>query len=87
MVGQVSDTKHTFVRPIGAGPEWSYTFKNVTSNGIQSNQIRLELQVVDYKGLTSEKFRMFFVVVGELFGDEPPVVDTDNLFTTDGQKI
>ena len=87
MVGQVSDTKHTFVRPIGAGPEWSYTFKNVTSNGIQSNQIRLELQVVDYKGLTSEKFRMFFVVVGELFGDEPPVVDTDNLFTTDGQRF
>ena len=87
MVGQVSDTKHTFVRPVGAGPEWSYTFKNVTSNGIQSNQIRLELQVVDYKGLTSEKFRMFFVVVGELFGDDPPVVDTDNLFTTDGQRF
>ena len=47
----------------------------------------MELQVVDYKGLTSEKFRMFFVVVGELFGDDPPIVDTDNLFTTDGQRF
>jgi hypothetical protein len=30
---------------------------------------------------------MFFVVVGELFGDDPPVVDTDSLFTTDGQRF
>ena len=87
MVGQVSNTKHTFELPIGAGPEWSYTFKNVTSNGIQSNQVRMELQVKDYTGLTSEKFRLFFIVVGELFGDEPPVVDSDNLFTTDGQRF
>ena len=87
MVGQVSNTKHTFELPIGAGPEWSYTFKNVTSNGIQSNQVRMELQVKDYTGLTSEKFRLFFIVVGELFGDEPPVVDSDDLFTTDGQRF
>jgi hypothetical protein len=87
MVGQVSDTKHSFLRPSGAGPEWSYSFKNVTANTIQSNQIRLELVVTDFKGLQSEKFRMFFVVVGELFGDDPPVVDTDSLFTTDGQRF
>tara|TARA_B110000444_G_scaffold260947_1_gene310087 strand:+ start:7486 stop:14046 length:6561 start_codon:yes stop_codon:yes gene_type:complete len=87
MVGQVSDTKHSFVRPSGAGPEWSYAFKNVTANNIQTNQIRLELVVTDFKGLQSEKFRMFFVVVGELFGDDPPVVDSDNLFTTDGQRF
>ena len=87
MVGQVSDTKHSFVLPVGAGPEWSYNFKNVTANSIQSNQIRLELVVTDFKGLQSEKFRMFFVVVGELFGDDPPVVDSDNLFTTDGQRF
>ena len=87
MVGEVSDTKHSFVRPSGAGPEWSYAFKNVTANNIQTNQIRLELVVTDFKGLQSEKFRMFFVVVGELFGDDPPVVDSDNLFTTDGQRF
>jgi len=87
LVGQVSDTRHSFTIPSGAGPEWSYTFKNVTANSIQSNQIRLELEVKDYGLLTSEKFRLFFVVVGELFGDDPPTYDTDGIYTAEGQPF
>lgn len=78
--GSVSLDGHVFTVPAAATSEWSYKFQNVTvdSTGAQENQIRIELVVYDNSGKNSEKFRMYFVVVPDGFGDEPPEVDLDS---------
>jgi hypothetical protein len=68
---------HEFQIPAAAGDDWTYVFRNLTSSpdGNLENQIRVELIVYDKAGKQSEKARMYFVVVGEDFGDDEPVVD------------
>ena len=58
----------------------------MTSDGTLENQIRLELIVYDRAGKQSEKARIYFIVVGEDFGDEPPVVDITSPRSTDSQS-
>ena len=77
---------HEYQVPDAAGGDtWSYVFRNLTSDGSLENQIRLELIVYDRAGKQSEKARMYFIVVGEDFGDEPPVVDITSPRSTDSQ--
>ena len=78
---------HTFQVPDAAGGDiWNYVFRNMTSDGTLENQIRLELIVYDRAGKQSEKARIYFIVVGEDFGDEPPVVDITSPRSTDSQS-
>lgn len=58
---------------------WYYTFANATvdSTGTTANQIRIELVTYDTAGKFSEKFRFYFVVVPENFGDEEPAIQFD----------
>lgn len=67
---------HTFTEPTNNGT-WGYRFKNVTvdSTGENENTIRMELVVSDDLGRTSEKFRMFFVIVPYGLVDDEPVVE------------
>ncbi|MDP6900137.1 MAG: VCBS repeat-containing protein [Candidatus Thalassarchaeaceae archaeon] len=59
---------------------WTYRFQNITvdPSGAVENKIRIELTVVDKAGkpsLSSDKFRMYFVVVGDDYGDDEPIID------------
>lgn len=75
---------HTFTQSAASNGMWSYNFKNVTvdSTGTTENQIRMELVVYDAAGKFSDKYRMYFVVVPEGFGDEEPVVQLDTSLNT-----
>jgi len=65
--------------------DWHYTFSNVTPN---NNPIMLELVVTDQRNLDSTPpFRIFFEVVGELFGDEEPEVEMDSISTAEGHRF
>ena len=68
---------HLFTIPAAASSEFSYRFQNLTadSTGTQENSIRMELVVYDNANKNSDRFRMFFIVVPEGFGDEAPTVD------------
>jgi hypothetical protein len=70
---------HTFEQNAASNGAWAYTFRNVTvdPSGTTENQIRIELIVYDKAGKFSEKYRMYFVVVPDGFGDEEPVVQLD----------
>jgi hypothetical protein len=70
---------HTFEQSAASDGAWAYTFRNVTvdPSGTTENQIRIELIVYDKAGKFSEKYRMYFVVVPDGFGDEEPVVQLD----------
>ena len=65
---------------------WNYVFRTLTSDGSLENQIRLELIVYDRAGKQSEKARIYFIVVGEDFGDDPPVVEITSPRSTDSQS-
>ena len=86
VTSQPSLDGHVFDIPATAGGDaFSYTFRNITSDGTLENQIRLELIVYDKAGKSSPKARMYFVVVGEDFGDEPPVVTFSSPKPNDSQ--
>ena len=86
VTSQPSLDGHVFDIPATAGGDsFSYTFRNVTSDGTLENQIRLELIAYDKAGKSSSKARMYFVVVGEDFGDEPPVVTFSSPKPNDSQ--
>jgi hypothetical protein len=70
---------HTFEESGASNGQWAYRFNNVTSdpNGQSESLIRIELKVYDQAGKFSEKYRMFFSVVPEGFGDVEPVVQFD----------
>jgi len=72
----VSEQNHEFERTSAMGCDWTYTFWNQTADpsGFNENTIRIELVVVDRAGRESAKNYMFFVVVPEDWGDEPPDV-------------
>ena len=59
---------------------FSYKFQNVTvdDSGTAESQIRMELRVYDASGKFSDKYRMYFVVVPEGYGDEIPEVQYNN---------
>jgi len=80
---------HVFQIPAAAGgDEWSYVFRNLTASpdGNLENEIRIELIVYDKAGKQSEKHRMYFVVVGEDFGDDEPIVQFTNPGSNDNQN-
>ena len=79
---------HVFQVPASVTDEWTYTFRNLTSNpdGTLENEIRVELIVYDKAGKQSEKHRMYFIVVGEDFGDDPPLVQFTAPRPTDSQR-
>ena len=66
------------------GHKFTHRFQNVTvdpDTGFEGSLIRVELTVEDQAGtpsLQADKFKMYFVVVGEGYGDEEPVVDFTN---------
>ena len=70
---------HSFSELGVLGGAWTYRFKNSTvdEGGFAENQIRIELIVYDQAGKTSEKYRLYFVVVPEGYGDDAPVVTID----------
>ncbi|MGB1798146.1 MAG: hypothetical protein ACPHM4_02570 [Candidatus Poseidoniaceae archaeon] len=79
---------HTFEEPASSNGLFTYSFQNVTvsEDGAQENQIRMELRVYDAVGKVSEKFRMYFVVVPNDWGDDEPVFQidaSDNMTSTD----
>ena len=73
---EVSSQNHEFERTAAMGCDWTYTFWNRTASldGLSESTIRIELVVVDRAGRESAKNYMFFVVVPEDWGDEPPDV-------------
>ena len=80
---------HVFQIPAAAGGEdWTYVFRNLTAStdGNLENEIRVELIVYDKAGKQSEKHRMYFIVVGEDFGDDEPIVQFSNPGPNDNQK-
>jgi len=79
---------HTFSEPASSNGLFTYSFQNVTvsQDGAHENQIRLELLVYDAAGKVSEKFRMYFTVVPNDWGDDEPVFQidaSDNMTSTD----
>ena len=65
--------------------DWSYTFRNLTSG---SDFIVIELFVNDARGLPNTvPTRIFFEVVGELFGDDEPELSFDSVSTADGESF
>ena len=80
-----SGDPHVYELP-GDQTEWSYTFRNLTSG---QNSIIIELVVEDGgKPLrNTEPTRIFFTVVGEMFGDDEPELEFDSAVTADGDSF
>ena len=70
---------HNFVTPSSSQGDWAYTFSNVTvdPSGQTESLIRIELVVYDQAGKSSDKYKMYFSVVPEGFGDAEPTVQID----------
>ena len=77
---------HTFEETAASNGLFSYRFKNVTvdDSGTAESQIRMELRVYDASGKFSDKYRMYFVVVPDGFGDEMPEVQYDDFSNESG---
>ena len=76
--------EHEYELP-GSQTEWTYTFRNLTPG---QNLIMVQLSVYDQRDQDNEDpTRIFFEVVGELFGDEAPEVDFDSISTADGDTF
>ena len=72
-VGEFSDEQHVWQNPAAVTDEWSYTFRNITASPTIEKDVRVELIVYDKAGKqTQNKYRMYFIVVGENDGDEEP---------------
>ncbi|MGB1991793.1 MAG: hypothetical protein ACPHUO_06415, partial [Candidatus Poseidoniaceae archaeon] len=78
---------HTFVTPSSSDGKWSYQFNNVTvdPSGQTESLIRIELVVFDQAGKSSDKYKMYFSVVPEGFGDAEPTVQLD--LSLDGTQV
>tara|TARA_Y100000588_G_scaffold384359_1_gene475485 strand:- start:7999 stop:10887 length:2889 start_codon:yes stop_codon:yes gene_type:complete len=78
------DDVHLYELP-GSETDWSYTFRNLTSG---QNTIMVELTVYDGRNQENkDPIRVFFEVVGEMFGDDEPDVDFDSISTADGDSF
>ena len=75
---------HTFEESASSNGLFTYSFQNVTvdSSGTAESQIRMELRVHEASGKFSDKFRIYFVVVPEGYGDEIPVVQYNDFENT-----
>jgi hypothetical protein len=78
---------HNFITPSSSDGAWAYTFSNVTvdPSGQTESLIRIELVVYDQAGKSSDKYKMYFSVVPEGFGDAEPTVQIDVSFN--GTKV
>jgi hypothetical protein len=78
---------HAFILPASSEGEWAYNFRNITvdPSGQHESVIRIELQVVDKAGKISDKYKMYFSVVPEGFGDAAPEVQID--LSSNGSKV
>ncbi|MGB0365607.1 MAG: hypothetical protein ACPGE8_05870 [Candidatus Poseidoniaceae archaeon] len=79
---------HTFEESASSNGLFTYSFQNVTvdDTGTAESQIRMELRVYEASGKFSDKFRMYFVVVPNDWGDDEPVFQfdaSDNMTSTD----
>jgi len=73
-VGEFSDEQHVWQNPAAVTDEWEYTFRNITASPTIEKDVRVELIVYDKAGKqTQNKYRMYFIVVGENDGDAEPV--------------
>jgi hypothetical protein len=78
------DNVHVYELP-GSEVEWTYTFRNLT---VGQNTIMVELTVYDKRDQRNEApTRVFFEVVGEMFGDSAPDVEFDSISTADGDSF
>ena len=78
------DSVHVYELP-GSEVEWTYTFRNLT---VGQNTIMVELTVYDKREQRNlEPNRVFFEVVGEMFGDSAPDVEFDSITTADGDSF
>ena len=78
------DSVHVYELP-GSEVEWTYTFRNLTAG---QNTIMVELTVYDKRDQRNEApTRVFFEVVGEMFGDSAPDVEFDSISTADGDSF
>ena len=78
------DIVHEYELP-GSEAEWTYTFRNLTAG---QNTIMVELTVYDKRDQRNEDpTRIFFEVVGEMFGDSEPEVQFDSISTADGDSF
>lgn len=78
------DNVHTYELP-ESQLEWTYTFRNLTAG---QNTIMVELTVYDKRDQRNEDpTRVFFEVVGEMFGDSEPDVEFDSISTADGDSF
>ena len=70
---------HNFITPSSSDGAWAYTFSNVTvdPSGQTESLIRIELVVYDQAGKSSDKYKMYFSVVPEGFGDAEPTVQIE----------
>ena len=78
---------HTFIMPSSSDGKWAYTFSNVTvdPSGQTESLIRIELVVSDKANKLSERYKLYFSVVPEGFGDEEPTVQVD--LSLNGTKV
>ena len=78
---------HNFITPSSSDGAWAYTFSNVTvdPSGQTESLIRIELVVYDQAGKSSDKYKMYFSVVPEGFGDAEPTVQID--LSMNGTKV
>lgn len=73
-VGEFNDEQHVWQNPAAVTDEWSYTFRNITTSSTIEKDVRVELIVYDKAGKqTQNKYRMYFIIVGEDDGDVQPV--------------
>ena len=78
------DNVHVYELP-ESQVEWTYTFRNQTAG---QNTIMVELTVYDKRDQRNEDpIRVFFEVVGEMFGDSEPDVEFDSISTADGDSF
>ena len=78
---------HTFITPSSSDGAWAYTFSNETvdPSGQTESLIRIELVVFDQAGKSSDKYKMYFSVVPEGFGDAEPTIQID--LSLNGTKV
>ena len=78
---------HTFITPSSSDGSWAYTFSNETvdPSGQTESLIRIELVVFDQAGKSSDKYKMYFSVVPEGFGDAEPTIQID--LSLNGTKV
>ena len=74
--GSTTGAVNTYVDTDGL---FTYNFRNITHIDNAGADIRIELTVYDKANKPSDRFRVYFWVVGEEYGDAEPVVTFDQI--------